>query len=212
MLTVDRINSPIQRDRWGKYFHRLTPRERSHHASIYLTTHYGTVTDWNGYPSKHGNSVSIEKWTVAFSRSEQFERIDHYEIVFADFAGPGAAVGGEFDRHCTAVYTVGAIRLRQAATRVERKQTLQTRIVYAEALAAITETSVPLRRGCLIVEQLCQWLPTELAETIPAELVGKLVGVLPTTVKLAWQSRYRAGDEMPTLLASQPETQLVRSA
>ncbi|PZV03719.1 MAG: hypothetical protein DCF22_26000 [Leptolyngbya sp.] len=120
---------------------------------------------------------------------------------YADFAGAGAAIGGEFDRHCTAVYTIGSVRLERRTSRVEREETLQTRIAYAEKLADITQVAVPLRRGGLIVDYLSQWLPAELAMTIPQELIGKLVGVLPVTVKLAGRSRQQGTGEMPTMIA-----------
>jgi hypothetical protein len=120
---------------------------------------------------------------------------------YADFAGAGAAIGGEFDRHCTAVYAVGTVRLERRTSRVEREDTLKTRITYAENLAAMTHVAVPLRRGSLIVNSLSQWLSAELAMTIPYELIGKLVGISPITVKLAWQVRRQSTDEMPTMIA-----------
>ncbi|MDX2231690.1 MAG: hypothetical protein NW220_18795 [Leptolyngbyaceae cyanobacterium bins.349] len=107
---------------------------------------------------------------------------------YVDFAGPGAAVGGEFDRDCTAVYQVGLVRLQTLLTQRDRQEAIQTRIAYAEQLAAILDIPHALQRSRLIVEQLTDWLPGNLSLTIPAELAAGLAGVLPKTIELAWQS------------------------
>lgn len=120
---------------------------------------------------------------------------------YADFAGPGAAIGGEFDRCCTAVYAIESTHLENQTSLAAREHSLQTRIAYAEKLAAITRIAAPLHRGSLIVQHLSQWLSAERAMTIPYELIGKLVGISPITVKLAWQSRQKRPDEMPTVIA-----------
>ena len=128
---------------------------------------------------------------------------------YADFAGPGAAIGGEFDRRCTAIYTVGNVQLQTPVTHAEREMTILTRVAYAEALTTLLNIQVPIRRSSLMIEHLCQWMPRDIAETIPAELIGKLISVPPATVKLAWQSHKRLSDDMPTLVSTQPRKELV---
>ncbi len=122
---------------------------------------------------------------------------------YADFAGAGAAIGGAFDLACTAVYVVGSVQL-QPAPREQREEALNTRIACAEMLAEIASIPVPLRRSYRIVEQLSQWLSREVAATIPAELIAKMVGVLPISVELAQQSRQELADDTPTLLSERP--------
>lgn len=125
-----------------------------------------------------------------------------YKSFYADFAGPGAAVGGEFDRTCTAVYAVGPIHLQPNSTREQREAALNTRITYAELLAEIANIAVPLRRSYRIVEQLSQWLSREIVIALPAELIAKMVGVLPISIELAQQSRKALASDMPTLLSN----------
>lgn len=107
---------------------------------------------------------------------------------YVDFAGPGAAVGGEFDRHCTAVYAVGHVRLQTLLTQPEREDALNTRITYVEQLSVLLDVPSAPQRGKLILEQLATWLPGNLAVTIPAELTAGLAGVLPRTIQQVWQT------------------------
>lgn len=120
---------------------------------------------------------------------------------YVDFAGAGAAIGGEFDRRCTAVCVIGNVRLQNLATQADRDEAILTRIAYAERLTEILDIPVPLRRGRLIVDQLSQWLPGNLALTVPAELAAGLAGILPMTVRLAWRSHKELADDLPTLAA-----------
>jgi hypothetical protein len=126
---------------------------------------------------------------------------------YVDFAGPGAAVGGEFDRHCTGVYVIGAVRLKQPKTYAAREEGIYTRIAYSERLSTILNMTAPLRRSCSIVEQLKQWVCSARVDRIPAELMGKLACVDATTINLALQSQKELAEDMPTL-AIAPRTQL----
>lgn len=119
---------------------------------------------------------------------------------YVDFAGPGAAVGGELDRDCTAVYAVGVVRCQMPLTLRDRQESIYTRMSYTERLAEILDVAVPVRRSSLMMEQLANWLPGNLALTIPAELVAGLVGVLPTTVRLVWQTHKAMSGDASTLL------------
>jgi hypothetical protein len=113
-----------------------------------------------------------------------------FKSFYTDFAGPGSAIGGEFDRHCTAIYPVGPIRIQIVSTHVARQQTLHQRMTYAEKLANIASMPVSLRRSCMVVDCLCEWLSPAIAEQVSHELISKLVSISPVAVQLAWQARY----------------------
>jgi hypothetical protein len=115
---------------------------------------------------------------------------------YVDFAGPGAAVGGEFDRNCTAVYQIGTVRFQPLPTQRDRDDAIKTRITYAEQLSAILDVPHPLQRGRLIVEQLANWLPGNLSLTIPTEYIAALV-VLPQTIQFAWQAPKAIAADLP---------------
>ena len=115
---------------------------------------------------------------------------------YIDFAGPGAAVGGAFDRHCTAVYILGSVQFQTLLTQRDREEAIQTRIAYAEQLSVILDTPHATHRARLILDQLTNWLPGNLALTIPAELTAGLAGVLPKTIQSAWDAPKAIASEM----------------
>lgn len=107
---------------------------------------------------------------------------------YVDFAGPGAAVGGGFDQACTAVYAIGQVHLQTVLTPAERQSAIDIRIAYSEQLSAIVDRSQPHQRAHLITRWLAEWLPGNLSLMVSAELAAGLAGVLPNTVRMAWQT------------------------
>jgi len=116
---------------------------------------------------------------------------------YVDFAGPGAAVGGEFDRECIAIYAIGQVRLQTLLTQRDREEAIHIRITYVEQLSAILDIPQASQRSQLILAQLTTWLPGNLAVTIPAELAAGLAGVLPRTIELAWHAPKVLADDVP---------------
>jgi len=108
---------------------------------------------------------------------------------FAEFVGPGAAVGGSFDTRCTYVYVIGDVKFQAPATQAERRQAYQQRIHYIEKLQAIAAEPSPLSRACSMIHQLYEWCGLEEVNRIPSELIALLIGVLPSTVATARQKR-----------------------
>lgn len=104
---------------------------------------------------------------------------------YADFVGPGAAVGSSFDVNCISVYVIGAVKFSASTTFSERQQAFQQRMTYTQKLQTIAGVEAPLRRAFLILQQLSQWAGTEEAKKIPDELVARLAGLLSKTVKVA---------------------------
>ena len=106
---------------------------------------------------------------------------------YADFVGPGAAVGGSFDIQCTSVYVIGEVEFDVPATYEERQQAFQSRIAYIQKLEEILSVSSSIHRACLMIRQLSLWLGVSHVRRIPLELIAQLGGVLPKTVSVAWQ-------------------------
>ena len=122
---------------------------------------------------------------------------------YADFVGPGAAIGSSFDVNCTSVYVIGTVQFFAVATYSERQQAYQKRMAYSQQLQDILEVEAPLHRAVLILNQLCQWVGAEEAKQIPDELVARLAGLLSKTVKVA-RKNYVVGtpscEDQPTKL------------
>ncbi len=108
---------------------------------------------------------------------------------FAEFAGPGAAVGGSFDIKCTSVYVLGVVKFQAPASLSERQQAFQQRMGYIKQLQEITSEQTPLRRARAMVNQLNQWCGVDEVRNIPNEIIAKLIAVLPETVAIARQQR-----------------------
>ncbi len=104
---------------------------------------------------------------------------------YADFVGSGAVVGSSFDVNCTSVYVIGTVEFCAPATYSERQQAFCKRMAYTQQLQEIAGEEAPLRRSCLILQQLHQWVGAEEAKKIPDELVARLAGVLPKTLEIA---------------------------
>ena len=104
---------------------------------------------------------------------------------YADFIGPGGVVGSSLDVNCTSVYVIGTVKFCAPTAVSERQQAFQQRMAYSQQLQEIVQVEAPLRRAFLILHQLSQWIGAEATKKIPDELVARLAGLLPKTVKLA---------------------------
>ena len=65
---------------------------------------------------------------------------------FAEFVGPGAAVGGMFDIECVTLYALGEAEFTVPATLEERQQAFRRRIEDIEMMQQLCESDVPLRQ------------------------------------------------------------------
>ncbi len=106
---------------------------------------------------------------------------------YTEFVGPGAAVGGNLDVQCTAIYRVGNVRFCVPETYEERQQAFRKRIEYIARLQELMLVDAPLRRAGLVINQLGQWLGLQEAQKVPNELIASLVGLLPRNVEFARQ-------------------------
>ncbi len=120
---------------------------------------------------------------------------------YADFVGPGAVVGSSFDVNCTSIYVIGTIKFSASTTVSERQQAFQQRMAYNHRLQEIAEIEAPLRRAFSILQQLSQWVGAEEANKIPDEIVARLAGLLPRTVKIA-RRKYPAENHPQTFSLS----------
>lgn len=102
----------------------------------------------------------------------------------AEFAGPGAAVGGDYDRDCFAVLPIGNLSLLNPETNDERQKAYLIRRQWIRLIKQITENSVPKQRVHKILDQFEQYFTSDMVTRLPDEVFALLVGVLPQTVKI----------------------------
>lgn len=146
---------------------------------------------------KHQNDFADSSLPVSLLQSGQFLFLapdcqgglilqkPHY----ADFVGPGGAIGSSFDTNCTAIYVIGVVNFRVPDTAEERQQAYQQRMAYSTQLMEIAAELTPLRRAFAMLKQLQQWVGVTETQKIPTDLIAHLAGVLPKTAAIARQQR-----------------------
>lgn len=108
----------------------------------------------------------------------------------AEFVGPGAAIGGMFDVQCVTIHTFGQTEFVVPETLEERQQAFQRRL---EDIATLQEIcgDVPLQRAVAVLDLFRQrQFALDEIQTIPQDVLAKLVGVMPTTMEMAWQHQF----------------------
>jgi hypothetical protein len=109
---------------------------------------------------------------------------------FAEFIGPGAAIGGLFDLKCVTIYTLGKAEFTAPATQEERQFAFRRRIDDIAIMQTLCQTEAPLRRAIDLLDMLCDRMGTTEIRTIPNEVLAKVVGVMPGTIAMAWQKQF----------------------
>ncbi len=102
----------------------------------------------------------------------------------AEFAGPGAAVGGQFDLDCQEVLPVGNLSLIPPESADERQRAYLIRRQWIRLTKEITENHDPLQRARRILEQFEGFFNSETVNQIPDEALALLVGVFPHTIRI----------------------------
>ncbi|NJO43324.1 MAG: hypothetical protein HC769_25145 [Cyanobacteria bacterium CRU_2_1] len=107
-----------------------------------------------------------------------------YKSFHAEFAGPGAAVGGFFDQDCQRVIPVGKLSLILPETHKDRQNAYLIRRQWIKLTQQFTDQSVPLQRAQMILNQFETYFDRETIARIPDEAFAMLVGVLPYSVRM----------------------------
>ena len=105
-----------------------------------------------------------------------------YKKYYAEFAGPGAIVGGQFDCEAIAILPVGKISLITPQTAEERRQAYKMRRQWVKLTKQITDNPIPAERAQVILNQFEHWFDAETVANLPDEAFALLVGVLPQTI------------------------------
>jgi hypothetical protein len=108
-----------------------------------------------------------------------------YKKYHAEFAGPGAIVGGVFDTTVTKVVPVGNLSFIDPNTSQERISAYLIRRQWIRLIKQITDNPQPFQRAQIILNQFEHWFDTETVSQLPDQAFALLVGVLPQTIKKA---------------------------
>ena len=106
-----------------------------------------------------------------------------YKKYHAEFAGPGAIVGGQFDLSAVTVLTVGNISLVSPQDSQSRMQAYKMRRQWVKLTKQIIDNPQPTERAQVILNQFEHWFDAETVAGLPDEAFALLVGVLPQTIR-----------------------------
>ncbi len=112
-----------------------------------------------------------------------------YKRYHTEFAGPGAAVGGQFDLDCQEVLPVGHLSLIPPESADERQRAYLIRRQWIRLTKEITDHPDPLERAQKILEQFEGFFNTDMVSQIPDEALALLVGVFPHTIRM-WRRNF----------------------
>jgi len=102
---------------------------------------------------------------------------------YAEFAGPGAAVGGFFDVDCKYIIPVGELSLIYPSDQEERQKAYLIRRQWIRLTHQLTDDPMPSQRAQMILNQFENYFGAETIQQIPDDAFALLVGVLPQTVR-----------------------------
>lgn len=112
-----------------------------------------------------------------------------YKHYYAEFAGPGAAVGGQFDTSCHGALAVGNLSLVEPESADERQRAYLIRRQWVRLMKQITDNPVPLQRAQMVLNQFENYFDAKTIAQMPDEALALLVGVLPQTIRKVRQGR-----------------------
>ena len=106
-----------------------------------------------------------------------------YKKYHAEFIGPGAIVGGQFDLKTIDVILVGNLSLIEPQNSEERRRAYKMRRQWVKLTKQITDNPIAIERAQVILNQFENWFDVETVENLPDEAFALLVGVLPQTIR-----------------------------
>jgi hypothetical protein len=108
-----------------------------------------------------------------------------YKKFHAEFAGPGAAVGGALDSNCQHIAPLGNLSLVEPKSYEEQQKAIRIRLQWVRLTQNFTDKPVPVERAQMILEQFKTYFDQSIVDSVPDEAFSMLVGVFPSTVRQA---------------------------
>lgn len=92
-----------------------------------------------------------------------------YKSYHAEFAGPGAAIGANFDDDVVDVLPVGKLSLTIPKTSQERIKSYLIRRQWVKLAKQISDNAIPQQRAQVILNQFEHWFDLDTATLLPDE-------------------------------------------
>ncbi|MBL1178877.1 hypothetical protein [Pantanalinema sp. GBBB05] len=132
-------------------------------------------------PQDNVNTGSFAHNLIAVGESKRSGLIlckEHY----AEFAGPGAAVGSSVEQHYTTVIAIGAPEIVEVTTHEDRQRAYSRRIQWVRWLHKIVDHPDPIQRVEKLFAGFDAFFGNEVLANLSDDILARLAGVLPQTV------------------------------
>ena len=100
----------------------------------------------------------------------------------AEFAGPGAAIGGGLDDGVVDVIPIGDLSLLEPESHEDHQNAIKIRLQWIRLTQNFTDQPSPDDRARMILEQFKTYFDQNTVDTVPNEAFALLVGVFPQTI------------------------------
>lgn len=137
------------------------------------------------YPSTDIVLDKINSGKLWIVNSRRRNGIVLYKKFHAEFAGPGAAVGGALDANCDRITALGNLSLVEPKSYEDQQKAIRIRLQWVRLTQNFTDKPIPLERAQMILEQFKTYFDESIVDSVPDEAFSMLVGVFPHTVREA---------------------------
>ena len=90
---------------------------------------------------------------------------------YAEFVGPGSAIGSVFDIQCLTLHTLGPVEFCALETMEDRQQAFKQRMSDIEQLQDLCQADSPLERAVAVLNMLCQKFNAAEIQTFPNDVL-----------------------------------------
>ncbi|MEG5171209.1 hypothetical protein [Microcoleus sp. B3-D7] len=149
--------------------------------------HRNLGTDLTEHPHSSDILAEINSGKLLMVDSRRRNGLILIKRFHAEFAGPGAAVGGVFDVDSQQAIPVGDFCLVCPQSPEEIQKAFGIRRQWVRLMEQLTAKPTALERAQMVLTQFEQYLDSEIVAQIPDEALALLVGVFPQTIRAARQ-------------------------
>jgi len=171
----------------------MDSEQRRRYQTAMISTYYSETTFLDHFVMPDGTEQSqgsdtlslLQTGKVFIVNSRRRNGLILFKRYHAEFAGPGAAVGGLFDLECSRVIPVADFGLVYPESYEERQQAYVIRQQWIRSTQKVTHNPVPLQRATELLTVLVECFDCDTVAQLPDDALAMLVGVLPKTIKMA---------------------------
>ena len=149
--------------------------------------HQNLGTDLTEYPHSSDILAKLNSGKLLLVDSRRRNGLILIKHFHAEFAGPGAAVGGAFDLDSQEAIPVGDFCLVYPQSPEERQKAFGIRRHWVRLTEQLTAKSEALERAQMLLTQFEQYFDAETVAQIPDRALALLIGVFPQTIRSARQ-------------------------